>query len=250
MSQMDVAGEAEISTRHLSFVETGKSQPSREMVLILASVLEVPLRERNALMVAAGYAPVYRETDLEAPEMEQVRKTLDLVLAQAEPYGALVMDSRWNLLRSNDAATRITALLAEDAMATLVGGAPNLLRLMFHPKGVRNAIVNWDEVARATIGRAQREVRLEGDAELQKILDEVLGYPDVPTNFRALDLMEDPPILIPVHFRKGDFEARIFSTVTTLGTAQDITLQELRIEVFYPADEASERAMRSLAESN
>lgn len=250
MSQMDVAGEAEISTRHLSFVETGRSHPSREMVLILASVLEVPLRERNTLLVAAGYAPAYRETNLDAPEMAQVRKTLDLMLKQAEPFGALVLDSRWNLLMSNDGATRTTAMLAEDPMATLAGGPPNLLRLLFHPKGIRGSIANWEEVARSTIGRAHREATIEGSSELRDVLEEVLDYPEVPADFRSIDLVEDPPLLIPVHFRKDGFEARVFSTVTTLGTAQDITLQELRVEVYYPADEASDRAIRALAEMN
>ena len=250
MSQLDVAGDAEISTRHLSFVETGRSKPSREMVLILASVLEVPLRERNTMLVAAGYAPVYRETDLAAPEMAQVRKILDLMLKQAEPYGALVLDSRWNLLMSNDGATRTTVLLAEDPAATLALGPPNLLRLLFHPKGVRNSIANWEEVARATIGRAHREAALEGSSELRAILDEILDYPDVPSDFRSVDLVEDPPLLIPVHFRREGFEARVFSTVTTLGTAQDITLQELRVEVYYPVDDASDRAIRALAQTN
>jgi transcriptional regulator with XRE-family HTH domain len=248
LSQMDLAGEAEVSTRHISFIETGRSKPSREMVLILASVMELPLRERNTLLLAAGFAPAYRETDLESPEMAQVKKTLELILKQAEPFGAVVMDRRWNIVMSNDAATRMTALLSSD-MATLMGlGIPNMMRLLFHPAGLRNSIVNWEEVARAIIGRAHKEVQLDQDPAQRNIFEEALACPGVPEDFRAVDIVDDPPLLIPIHFRRDEFDARVFTTITTLGTAQDVTLQELRVEVFYPADEASERMLRAAAE--
>jgi transcriptional regulator with XRE-family HTH domain len=245
---MDLAGEAEVSTRHISFLENGRSKPSREMLLVLASVLELPLRERNTLLLAAGFAPAYRETDLAAPEMAQVRRTLQLMLDQAEPFGAVVMDSRWNLVMSNQAALRMTMMLARDPAALQALGPPNMMRLLFEPAGLRDSIVNWEEVARAIISRAHREVQLDRDVEQRRIFDEALSCPGVPADFRLVDIVEDPPILIPVHFRRGDFEARVFTTVTTLGTAQDITLQELRVEVFYPADEASERVLRAAGE--
>lgn len=246
LSQLELAGEAEVSTRHISFIETGRAKPSREMLLVLASVLEVPLRERNTLLLAAGFAPAYRETELDAPEMKQVKRTLELMLGQAEPFGAVVMDSRWKMLMSNDAATRMTMMLAADLPTVLGLGEPNMLRLLCHPAGLRDAIANWDAVARSVLERAHREAYLDQDPRFTALLDEVLGYEGMPAHLRVGSLSEAPDILIPVHFRRGDFEARVFTTVTTLGTAQDITLQELRVEVFYPADAESEAALRAL----
>lgn len=247
MSQLDLAGEAEVSTRHISFIENGRSKPSREMVLLLSSVLEVPLRERNTMLLAAGFAPAYRETDLDAPEMAQVKRTLDLMLTNAEPFGAVVMDRRWDLVMSNEAATRTTALLCDDPTKVLAAGKPNMMRILFHPAGLRASIANWHEVAREVLGRAVREAHTSGLSEQRAVLDEVLRYPDIPADLRSVDLGQAPAILVPVIFRKGAFEASVFSTITTLGTAQDITLQELVIEVFYPADAASEAALRALA---
>jgi transcriptional regulator with XRE-family HTH domain len=247
LSQLELAGEAEVSTRHISFIETGRSRPSREMILILASVLEVPLRERNTLLLAAGFAPAYKESDLNAPEMAQVKRTLQMMLDQAEPFGAVVMDSRWRMLMSNRAATAMTSMLAGDVATMMSLGEPNMLRLLCHPAGLRESIVNWEEVARTVLERAQREAALDQAPAQRALIEEVLGYPEMPAELRVVGFGASPPILIPVHFRRGSFEAKVFTTVTTLGTAQDITLQELRVEVFYPADEASELSLRTLA---
>ena len=250
LTQLALAEEAEVSTRHISFMETGRSKPSREMVLVLASVLELPLRDRNALLLSAGYAPAYQEGNLDSPEMRPVVRALKFMLAQANPYGAVVLDGAWDILMSNDAATRFTQRLVRDPAALLALGNLNMLRTLFHPAGIRDTIVNWEEVARSTIGRVHRELHHRADdRRMAALLDEVLTYPDVPRDFRQLDLSERPNLLIDVHFRHDGFEARTFSTITTLGTAQDVTLQEICIEMFFPADDASDAAMKALAEA-
>jgi len=250
LTQLALAEEAEVSTRHISFMETGRSKPSREMVLVLASVLELPLRDRNALLLAAGYAPAYHEGNLDAPEMRPVVRALKFMLAQANPYGAVVLDGAWDILMSNDAATRFTQRLVRDPATLLAAGNLNMLRLLFHPAGIRHAIVNWEDVARSTIGRVHRDLHHRADdRRMAALLDEVLTYPDVPRDFRQLDLSEHPSLLIDVHFRHEEFEARTFSTITTLGTAQDVTLQEIAIEVFFPSDDASDAVMKALAEA-
>lgn len=249
MSQMALASEAEVSTRHISFVETGRAKPSREMILILASVMNVPLRERNAILTAAGFTPAYRTTDLSAPEMAPVRRALDFILKAQEPYGALVLDRRWDILMSNQGGTRMTSLLVPDPAPMLADGPPNLLRLLLHPLGLRRSISNWEEVARVTLQRAHRELAVENDDALREVMDQALAYPGVPKDFRSIDVVDVPPILYPIEFAVFGQNIRMFTTITTLGTAQDITLQELRVECFFPADEASELALRALASS-
>lgn len=246
MSQLDLSVEAGVSSRHLSFVETGRAKASREMVLLLARVLDVPLRDRNDLLVSAGYAPTYRATALDAPAMAQVRRALDLMLRQQEPYPAIVLDRHWNILDANAATGRlVTALLAPETVTQLGG---NAMRLMFHPDGFRPHMVNWEAVAAALIQWLHRDV-LSGfaDAETRSLLEELLGYPGVPARWRTLDLDVSTAPLLPVEFHKGDLALRYFSALTSLGTPHDITLQELRIEAFFPADEATEQASRRLA---
>ncbi len=246
LSQLDLATDAEISTRHLSFIETGRAQPSREMVLLLARALDVPLRDRNDLLVAAGYAPMYRETKLDAPVMAQARRALDFILKQQEPYPALVLDRHWNVLEVNDGSARFQRrFLDADAVAEL--GAPNAMRLMFHPRALRPHIVNWDAAAASLIQWLHRDVVSGfGGAPARALLDELLAYPDVPPKFRTLDLDASMAPFLPIEFRKGDLALRYFTTLTSLGTPHDITLQELRIESFFPADEATEQASRAL----
>jgi len=245
MSQLDVALRADVSTRHLSFVETGRSSPSREMVHLLCEVLDVPLRERNALLQAAGYAPVYRETDLSEPELEQVRRIVEFMLSSHEPYGAVAIDRGWNVLLANRSHDRLLdAVLGEDVDVRI---RSNLLRLVFDPDGVRPAIENWDEVARAVLDRAHREVRGHRDDQAIELVEELLAYPDVPERWRVPDLTRRPPVVIPIRLRVGDEVLSLFTAITTLGTPQDVTLQELRIESFFPADSSTERAIRDLA---
>ena len=247
LSQLDLAVEAGVSSRHLSFVETGRAQPSREMVLLLARALDVPLRDRNALLTAAGYAPIYRETPLAAPAMAHVRRALDFILRQQEPYPALVLDRHWNVLAVNEGSARVQAIFL-DATRVAALGAPNAMRLMFHPDAFRPHIVNWEATAASLIQWLHRDAASGfGDAETRALLDELLSYPDVPRQWRTLDLDASTAPFLPIEFRKGELTLRYFTTLTSLGTPHDITLQELRVESFFPADEATEEATRRLA---
>jgi transcriptional regulator with XRE-family HTH domain len=250
MSQLTLATEAEISARHLSFLETGRAQPSREMVLLLASVLDVPLRDQNVLLTAAGYAPIYRESALGAPELTQVRRAFRFMLAQQEPYPALVVDRHWNLLMQNEGAARLFALFLDPEAAAQVPGPPNVVRTTFHPQGLRRYIVNWEAIAGPLIQQIHREavggIRDDGT---RRLLEEVLSYPGVPTRWRSPDPTAQSAPFLPVILRKGDLSLRFFSTIATLGTPQDITLQELRVECFFPGDEATEELARRLAGS-
>ena len=245
LSQLTLALDAEISARHLSFLETGRANPSRDMVLLLARVLEVPPRGRNELLLAAGYAPVYHERGLDAPEMAQVRRALQFTLRQQEPYPALVVDGRWNILMSNEGATRLMGLFLDPGEAATLG-PPNALRLFYHPRGMRPFIENWQATAGALIQWLHRDT-LRGRPETARLLDELLSYPDVPKAWRTLDLDAPAAPFLAVELAKDDLHLTFFSTLTSLGVPYDITLDELRVECFFPADEGSEALMRRLA---
>jgi transcriptional regulator with XRE-family HTH domain len=242
MSQLRLAEAAEVSTRHISFIETGRAAPSREMVLILASALDLPLRERNTLLGAAGYAAVYRESDLGAPEMGQVARALGFLLDRHEPYGASVLDGSWNVLRVNRGGMRILGWLMDQPPPPEVAG--NAMRLLFHPRGLRAYVVNWEDLAGAMVERLHREVSLGASRAL---LDEILAYPDMPRRFVRPRLGEPPQVVLSLHLRKGERDLRMFTTLTTLGTPLDVTAQELRIESYFPADDATEDWVRSLS---
>ncbi len=248
LSQLALASEADVSIRHLSFVETGRSNPSRQMVLKLAEVLDVPLRERNTLLLSAGFAPEYRESGLEEPELAAVRQALDTILLQQEPFPALVMDRSWDIRRTNAAARRFFALL-QDGSTQEPPGPPNVLRRMFHPDGVRRHVTNWQEVAEALVRRVRREA-VGGliDERAQVILAEVLDYPGVPRSLRSLDATQPLLPIVPIRYAFGDRRFEYFSTVTTLGTPQDVTLQELRIECFFPANAETRTAAQKLVD--
>jgi transcriptional regulator with XRE-family HTH domain len=245
MSQLALALEAEISSRHISFVETGRSRPSREMVLLLAEVLDVPPRARNDLLAAAGYAPIYRESRLDAPEMAQFRRALDFLLRQQEPYPAIVLDRYWNVLLANEGTDRFMGVFLDPAVAEALG-SPNALRLICHPQALRPYIVNWEATAAALIQWLQRDLLRSADAGLQLLLDELLAYPDVPRNWRTLDLDAPSGPFLTIEMQKGDISLSFFTTLTTLGTPYDITLHELRIESFFPADESTDAALQLL----
>jgi len=248
LSQLTLAVDAEISTRHLSFIETGRAQPSRDMVLLLARALEVPPRGRNDLLTAAGYAAVYRETPLDAPELADVRRALDFILRQQEPFPGLVIDGHWNLLMTNKGASRLTSLFLAPEDVAAVGGRPNAMRLFYHPRGMRPYVVNWEATAAGLIQWLHLDLaRGIGDAETRRLLDELLSYPDVPQKWRTLDLDITPAPFLAVEMRKGDLHLKFFSTLTSLGVPYDITLHELRVECFFPADAVSEELLRSLA---
>lgn len=245
LSQESLADDAEISTRHLSFLESGKSAPSREMVLLLASALDLPLRERNVLLGAAGFAPVYRESALDAATIAPFKRALDLLLAQQEPYGAVVFDRGWNVVQMNQGALRLFSRFAPKSTDPAL--ATNLVRSIFHPDGLRAHIVNWRDVAALTLERLERDALVHfSDESLQALRDEVLAYPDVPTDLRHARFAESSDPFLTVHLRTQGEEVRLFTLLTSLGTPLDVTAQELSIESYFPADEASERFLRSL----
>lgn len=246
LSQLALAAEAEVSPRHLCFIETGRAAPSRDMVLHLAEALRVPLRERNALLLAAGFAPMFVESSLDDPSLGAVRSAVNAILRQQEPYPAVVMNRRWNVVDSNAAAARFFALALQGREPG--AAASNVLRLMFHPEGLRPSVANWDAVAPALIQRVHREAAGGVvDAETQALVEEVLGYPDVPKAWRSPDPRVTLTPVLPVTFVVDGITFNYFSAVTVLGTALDITLQELRIESFFPCDEATAEAARTLA---
>jgi transcriptional regulator with XRE-family HTH domain len=238
MSQLDLAVEAQVTPRHVSFVESGRARPSREMVVALARALDVPLRERNQLLLAAGYAPLYRETGVDEPAMAQVRAALDQVLRHHEPFPAVVLDRHWDILMANAAATAMFAWLLGRERSERPA---NVLRLMFDPDGLRPFVANWEQVAEALVQRVHREA-IGGvpDASTAALLQELLALPGVPDRWRAPDLTAAPLPVIPVEFRKGRLAVSYFSMVTTVGTPQDVTAEEIRLESFFPADQATE----------
>jgi transcriptional regulator with XRE-family HTH domain len=242
LSQLALALDADISSRHLSYVETGRSQPSREMLLRLADALEIPLRERNALLVAAGYAPRYFETGLAAPEMAQMRSAIDLILGHQEPYPAFVLDRHWDIRMSNQAAHRCRRFL--------LGAAPtesNMMRSLLHPSGLRPLMPNWEETAGDLIRNLHNQIAASpSDRRSKDLLAEVLAYPGVPARWRTRKIGTPTTPLLTTTFRKGDVELRFFSTLTTFGTPQDVTLEELSIECSFPADEATASNCREL----
>ncbi len=234
---------AGFSARHISFIETGKAQPSRDAVLAIAESLEVPLRERNRLLSAGGFADVYRETQLAAADMGQVRHVLQFILDRHMPYGALVLDRLSTCLMGNEASARLLSHLADHSLLT---PNANMLRVVFHPRGVRRFIVNWAEVSRVLLDRAERELAAAPDSAATELLREIRLYAaDVPRP--QARRLQSADVLLPVQIRTDAFELSVFSTIMTIGTPQDITLQELRIETFFPADEASEQTWRRLA---
>lgn len=244
LSQLDLALDVGVSARHLSCVETGKAQPSRDMVARLADVLEMPLRERNALLMAAGYAPKYPETALGTPALAQVRRAIDSILGQQEPYPAFVLNRHWDVLLANRAAARVSGFLLRGAASP----HDNMIRQFFDPDDLRSAVVNWEEVAGDLIRHLHVEVAAApSDAAARALLDDVLRYPGVPARWRTRELGVAPAPLLTTVFRRDGRELRFFSTITTFGTPRDVTLDELRIECVFPEDDATAELCRALA---
>jgi transcriptional regulator with XRE-family HTH domain len=243
LSQLDLAQEAEISTRHLSFVETGRSVPSREMVLRLAERLDVPLRERNALLVAAGYAPMYRERQLDDPAFAPARQAVELILKSHEPYPAFAVDRHWNLIAAN---TMLPLMLA-GADPSLLQGQVNVLRLSLHPQGVAPRIANLAQWRNHIFERLRQQIQATGDNVLASLLEELRAYP-VPDD--AADLHMDGEhlgVVMPFKYRTDHGVLNFISTTTIFGTPVDVTLQELAMETFFPADAATAQALRRIA---
>ena len=242
LSQLDLAQEAEISTRHLSFVETGRSLPSREMVLRLAQRLDVPLRERNTLLVAAGYAPMYRERPLDDPALSAARQAVELILKCHEPYPALAVDRHWNLVAANSTLPHLLA----GADPSLLQGQVNVLRLSLNPRGLASRIVNLAQWRSHLFERLRQQIHATGDARLAELLEELHGYP-VPDGTDQLQLEgEHLGVVMPFRFRSSFGVLSFISTTTIFGTPVDVTLQELAMETFFPADAMTGDVLRKL----
>jgi transcriptional regulator with XRE-family HTH domain len=241
LSQLDLALRAGFSARHVSFIENGRTQPSRQALLAIAEVLDVPLRDRNLLLDAGGFAHVYPQTPLGSNELAPVRGVLQFILDRHEPYGAVVLDRFGNRLMGNAASTRLLSAVTDPSLLT---GTANLLRAVFHPLGARRFIVNWAEVGRHLLARAERELGACRDEPARDLLAELRGYAGDVERLRPEVPVRPADVLLPIHVKVGSLELRMFSTIMTLGTPQDVTLQELRIEAFFPADDASEACWR------
>jgi transcriptional regulator with XRE-family HTH domain len=243
-SQLDLAGRAEISQRHLSFLELGRASPSREMVIRLATALDVPLRQHNALLLAAGFAPVWRETALGAPELAQVRNALDYILAQQEPFPAVAVDRHWNLLKANSGMARLVEFL--------VGPLPpdaqvNLADALAAPDVLRPLLTNWAEVVRYFIRSVEADAAADGNPETAALLERLLAYRGVRASLKTLATDFGAGPVLPMHFRKGNVSLQLFTTIATLGTPQDVTAQELRIESFFPMNDDTAKTLRAWA---
>lgn len=239
LSQLELSIRAEISTRHLSFVETGRSAPSRDMVLQLTDRLDVPLRERNRLLLAAGFAPVYSETSLEHPQMEAIRAAVRQLLAGHEPYPAVVVDRVWNLVEANSSLALFTGLVAPH----LLEPPANVLRASLHPQGLAPHIVNLGEWRGHLLHRVRRIIEVTGDPEISALAGELEAYPCAEPVPQA-DLPGPGEIMVPLRLRFEGGELSFFSMIATFGTPLDVTLSELAIESFFPADRATTKLLQ------
>lgn len=235
LSQLELSLRAGVSTRHLSFVETGRSAPSRDMVLQLAGPLELPLRERNRMLLAAGFAPAYSETPLGAPVMGTVRAAVRQILSGHEPYPAVVVDRYWDIVDLNDAL----AVLTSRVSPALLAPPANVLRASLHPDGLAPYIVNLGEWRGHLLGRLRRQVLSSGDARLAELEEELRGYPCDQAETHGTD-----ELVVPLRVRTERGELAFFGTVATFGAPLDITVSELCIESFFPADEFTARVLR------
>lgn len=240
LSQLECACEAEISSKHLSFLETGRSQPSREMLLRLAELLEVPLRERNGMLIAAGYAPLFGHRSLDDPELEAPRAAIDKLLKAMSPYPALAIDRYWNLLTANEAAMRLLAGVAPHLLAPPI----NVLRLSLHPDGIANRIVNFSEWRAHLLARLRHQVDVYADANLSALLNELTALPQ-PKLQRPEPKVSPHSVAVPLRLAHGDRVLSFISTTTVFGTPVDVTLAEIALECFYPADTETAEALQA-----
>lgn len=243
LSQLDLALHAAISTRHLSFVETGRSVPSREMVLRLSERLDIPLRERNTLLVAAGYAPMYRERGLDDPALSPARQAVELILKSHEPYPAIAIDRHWNLIAANSVVPHLLAGVTDPA---LLQAPMNVLRLSLHPQGLAPQIANLAQWREHLLERVRHQIAASGDPALGTLLQELQAYP-VPEGADLHLDGEHPGVVMPFQFSTPQGVLSFISTITIFGNPVDVTLQELAMETFFPADEFTKQALLALA---
>lgn len=246
-SQLDLALAARTTQRHLSFIESGRAAPSRDMILRITATMDLPLRQQNALLLAAGYATAWGERDLGAPDMAMVNSALDYMLAQQEPYPAFVVDRRWNLLRANRGALRLTDFLLGPPPAPTTPEPVNLAIALMSSDGLRPFVVNWQEVAHYFLRGVQSDAQADGSAETLSLLNRLLSLPDVSSLSEIAPPTETQAPVLPIHFRRSDTSLSLFTTIATLGTPRDVTLQEVRVESFFPMDDATGRAFRTWA---
>ena len=247
LSQLALATAAGCSQRHLGFLELGRASPSREMVLRLAAALDLPLRGSNELLLAAGYAPVWAETDLSAPALAPVREALDRILAQQEPFPAVVVDRRWNLLRANRGAVA----LVEFVVGPLEPGVTvNLADALVAPGVLRPHLANWADVVRHFVRSVEADAAADGSAATAELLERLLGYEGVGAAMADTGAPAATGPVLPMRFEKGGTTLRLFTAIATLGTPQDITAQELRIESFFPVDERTAAVFHNWAKSS
>lgn len=244
LSQLALANESDVSARHLSFLETGRARPSREMLLRLADRLNIPLREQNTLLTAGGFAPVYAERPLDDPALAEARKAVDLVLAGHEPYPALAIDRHWTLVAANRAVQILMAGIAPELLAPPI----NVFRATLHPAGLASRIVNFPQLRAHLLGRLRSQVEVSADPVLAALLAELSALPMIAgADAGEPPRQSEPPVVIPTRLRTADGVLSFFGTTTVFGTPVDITLAELAIESFYPADEVTAATFRRLA---
>lgn len=245
LSQLELALAAEVSQRHVSFLELGRATPSRDMVLRLSAALGLPLRQENELLLAAGFAPLWPETPLDVAELAVVSRALDFMLAQQEPFPAFVVDRRWAMLRANGGARALVGFLLDaPAWAPDPAQPVNLADALVAPDVLRPLIVNWRDVVLYFIKSVQADALVDGTRETAALLRRLLAYPDVPklSELPEIGSMQEP--VLAIEFAKGETTLRLFTALATLGTPRNVTTQEIRVESFFPADPATERALR------
>ena len=242
LSQLDLALSSGVSQRHVSFLESGRAKPSRGMILLLSETLEVPLRDRNDWLTAAGFAPVFKARPLNDPQMSQVMSAVRIMLSNHAPFPAVAVDRAWNIRMANAPFEMMLGLFGTGMWERLGGAERNLMRLFFHPEGIKPFVTNWKSIAPLLWLRAQREAEALGGKEMKQVLSELAPYQDVDTLWSSEDAALVP--VLPLEIWKEGVRISLFTVISTFGTAQDVTADELRIESFFPADEATEQLFR------
>ena len=245
LSQLDLALSSGVSQRHVSFLESGRANPSRNMILQLSETLDVPLRERNAWLTAAGFAPLFQARPMDDPQMSQVMSAVRMMLTAHEPFPAIALDRAWNIRMSNAPFDRLGDMLGEDVWTRVGGDQRNLMRLFFHPRGIRPLVTNWEAIGPLLWRRAQREAEAVGGQEMKAVLADLAPYQDADVLWSAAGAALVP--ILPFNMAVSGLRISMFAIVATFGTAQDVTADELRIETLFPADAETEALFRGAA---
>jgi len=245
LSQLELALSSGVSQRHVSFMESGRARPSRSMILQLSETLDVPLRERNDWLTAAGFAPVYKARPLDDPQMGQVMAAIQMMLSNHEPFPAVAIDRAWNIRMANASFERMGEMLGADLWQRVGGAQRNLMRLFFHPDGIKPFVKNWTSIAPLIWHRAEREADALGGEEMKQVLLQLCDYQDADTLWAASDAALVP--VMPLEIEKDGVRISLFTVIATFGTPQDVTADELRIESLFPADSATEALFRGMS---